>query len=40
MTRRRSCGTGGLHRRGRKGSYIGMFAFTCDMVPIPIWITA
>jgi hypothetical protein len=25
---------------GRKGSYIGMFAFTCDVVTIPIWITA
>jgi hypothetical protein len=24
----------------RKGSYIGMFAFTCDVVTIPIWITA
>ena len=25
---------------GRKGSYIGMFAFTCNVVTIPIWITA
>jgi len=25
---------------GRKGSYISMFAFTCDVVTIPIWITA
>jgi hypothetical protein len=25
---------------GRKGSYIGMFAFTCDLVTIPVWIAA
>ena len=25
---------------GRKGCYIGMFEFICDVVTIPIWITA
>ena len=27
-------------RAGRKGCYIGMFEFICDVVTIPIWITA
>jgi hypothetical protein len=27
-------------RVDRKGIYIGMFEFVCDVVTIPIWITA
>ena len=26
-------------RVGRKGIYIGMFEFICDVVTVPIWIT-
>jgi hypothetical protein len=42
VTSRRSCGAArpASLRVGRKGIYIGMFEFICDVVTIPIWITA
>ena len=42
VTSRRSCGASrpASLRVGRKGIYIGMFEFICDVVTIPIWITA
>jgi len=42
VTSRRSCGASrpASLRVGRKGIYIGMFEFICDVVTIPIRITA
>ncbi len=42
VTSRCSCGASrpASLRVGRKGIYIGMFEFICDVVTISIWITA
>lgn len=42
VTSRCSCGASrpASLRVGRKGIYIGMFELICDVVTIPIWITA